>query len=241
MRRHSLDNFLKRCDVGTPLPISAVAARPRGTFHLIPRSTMALISCHECGHVVSTEAAACPGCGAPPRLAAVPASIDLPLPPLEAVAAPVPTPDPGPRTERRQDPPVAQDEPELAWLGWTLGGLILLIVIALVVAGAVSTPIPPAVSTATPVESRRTRDSISVLALASADTTMTAERLVTLESTLHVNGFTIPHDSAHRRYSRIMLDSAENLIGQGLTFSARGSWAPSAGLRRARTRYVPSG
>lgn len=28
---------------------------------------MALISCHECGKQVSTEAAACPACGAPPK------------------------------------------------------------------------------------------------------------------------------------------------------------------------------
>jgi hypothetical protein len=50
---------------------------------------------------------------------------------------------------------------------------------------------------------------------------MAPERLLNLESTLHLNGFTISHAAAHRRYSRILLDSADALIGAELTVQAR--------------------
>lgn len=47
---------------------------------------MALVKCGECGRMVSDKAAACPGCGAPPELAAVP--MDLPAEASSDVPAP---------------------------------------------------------------------------------------------------------------------------------------------------------
>jgi hypothetical protein len=50
---------------------------------------------------------------------------------------------------------------------------------------------------------------------------MDAQRLLSLEATLHVNSFSVAHDAAHARYSRILLDSADALVGQGFTSQAR--------------------
>jgi hypothetical protein len=71
------------------------------------------------------------------------------------------------------------------------------------------------------VEDRRVNDSIAVLELTAGDSAMPVEKLLTLESTLHLHGFAISHDVTHRRYSRILLDSADALIGKGLIVQAR--------------------
>jgi hypothetical protein len=121
----------------------------------------------------------------------------------------------------------------LAWLGWTVGTLLVLIVV-FAAANSGTGVADGAASESQPVLNRRAADSISVLALAAADTSLPAGRLVTLESTLHANGFLLSHDAAHARYSRIMLDSADALTGKGLTFEARGLLG-SIGTPRART------
>jgi len=115
-------------------------------------------------------------------------------------------------------PPGSAAEPGLAWLAWSFGGVLVL----LVMLAAVNSDSGVADTGYQPVANRRIADSIAVLALAEADTSLSPERLVTLESTLHMNGFAVPHDSAHARYRRILLDSADALIGKGFTFQARG-------------------
>jgi hypothetical protein len=196
---------------------------------------MALISCHECGHRVSTEAAACPGCGAPPRAIPQPAAPE----PVVTASQSLVVPTPAQTTvvdERRAVPATAADEPSLAWLAWTTGAVLVLLVV-LAVVNLDPRDAESAASRYQPSENRRAADSIAVLALAAAATSMPAERLVTLEATLHTNGFAVAHDSAHARYSRIMLDSADALIGKGLTAEARGLLG-SIGIPHARLDSV---
>jgi hypothetical protein len=182
---------------------------------------MALITCHECGHRVSTEAAACPGCGAPPRPAPIRAAVET----VVAVSAPAgsstPTPASGASVERRADPPASTEEPSLAWIGW-ISGVFLLLVVALIALAPRTQGAESATAAYQSIENRRAVDSISVLSLTTVDSTMPADTLVRLESTLHANAFTIPHDAAHTRYTRIVLDSADALVASGLTFAARG-------------------
>jgi hypothetical protein len=172
---------------------------------------MALISCHECGHRVSTEAAACPGCGAPPRQV-VESAPPPPITPVLPAASLATAPSAG-----------SEGEPGVAWVVWAFGGILVLICI-LAIAGFNSPPIAEGAAADGDRQSDngRAEDSVSVLALARADTSMPRDQLLALESTLHLNRFTVSHNAAHQRYSRIMLDSADALIEKGLTFQARG-------------------
>lgn len=180
---------------------------------------MALISCHECGHRVSTEAAACPECGAPPRSVSMVAVLGPVVAVSEPAGLPALTAGDAP-DNRTADSAVPLQEPSLGWMGWVSGALVLLYVFVIAMSpGPVEDTAPAAYQ---PIGNRRVDDSISVLALATAHSSMTNDRLVTLESTLHANDFTLSHDAAHTRYTRVMLDSADALIGSGFTFAARG-------------------
>lgn len=181
---------------------------------------MALITCHECGHRVSTEAAACPGCGAPPRQQTQPAPATPPLAASHPVRTLAPVQSRDPVAQRRASVPDSSTEPSIAWIGWIFGGIIVLFVL-LMIANPEPQPSEGAASAYRQGEDRRVNDSIAVLELTAGDSAMPVERLLTLESTLHVHGFTISHDVAHRRYSRILLDSADALIGKGFTAQAR--------------------
>lgn len=197
---------------------------------------MALISCHECGHRVSTEAAACPGCGAPPRALPVFALPELASTASEPLVVPQPVQNTHTFEERRVDAPAPPAEPSLAWVAWVCGAcMVVLVVLIATTSGTGVAESSP--SDYQQIGNRRTADSIAVLALTAADNSLPAERLLTLEATLHAHDFALAHDSAHARYSRIMLDSADALIGKGLTFAAR-SLLGSIGNPRARADSV---
>lgn len=79
---------------------------------------MALTKCLECGHEVSTSAAACPNCGAPLKIAAPP-----------PVAPPVAPPDP-PLDKIETPPPEKRASGSRKW--WFIGcGLLTLIAIVI--------------------------------------------------------------------------------------------------------------
>ncbi|MBW3571061.1 MAG: hypothetical protein KY467_08135 [Gemmatimonadetes bacterium] len=122
--------------------------------------------------------------------------------------------------QRRASVPDSTTEPSIAWFGWIFGGIIVSFVL-LVIANPEPQVSEGVASRYRQVEDRRVNDSIAVLELTAGDSAMPVERLLTLESTLHLHGFAISHDVAHRRYSRVLLDSADALIGKGFTVQAR--------------------
>lgn len=115
---------------------------------------------------------------------------------------------------------MSPQEPSLAWVGW-IGGAFLLLFVVLITVTPDTNGAESSAAAYQSIENRRAADSISVLSLATADGTMPADTLARLESTLHANAFTIPHDAAHTRYIRILLDSADVLVASGLTLAAR--------------------
>jgi hypothetical protein len=121
--------------------------------------------------------------------------------------------------ERRSDPPASPGEPSGAWVAWIAGAFVVLLVV-LIAIGPDAEVTDSAASSYQEVGNRRSADSIAVLALA-ADTSMPAEQLLTLEAIMHLRAFPIPHEAAHRRSNRLLLDSAETLVGKGLTTQAR--------------------
>lgn len=91
---------------------------------------MALQSCHECGHQVSTEAAACPSCGAPAKPAA-------PLPSKPHVATFM---GPGWSTPDNSVPGWVKG---VGWIASSIFGLVIVVSIVAAVYGTNPTPHKP--------------------------------------------------------------------------------------------------
>jgi hypothetical protein len=72
------------------------------------------------------------------------------------------------------------------------------------------------------VAAKHARDSVAVLALVSAGDTMRVSRLWELETLAHYGGAWVVHESAHKRYTSLVLDSASALINSGNLYAARG-------------------